>query len=117
MLLVSLLVNVLVLVPVCLGMMREAAWVEGAYGPRNPGRQILLAIYLTIFLVSLVGLLGLSFIPSLRLLTKGNLLGMLLVQIIYKLLSPFTVGTLSNPVVLSNIAIASLHIVTVVSLI
>lgn len=42
--------------------------------------------------------------------------GLLLAQVVYKVLSPLTVGTLKHPVVLSNIAIAALHAVTLVSL-
>lgn len=37
---------------------------------------------------------------------------LLLVQVIYKLLTPLTVGTLANPVVVSNILIAALHSAT-----
>ena len=37
---------------------------------------------------------------------------LLAVQIIYKLTTPFTVQSLSNPVVLSNLAIAAFHAVT-----
>lgn len=41
---------------------------------------------------------------------------LLLVQILYKLLTPFTVGTLANPVVLSNLAIAAFHAATVATI-
>jgi hypothetical protein len=34
---------------------------------------------------------------------------LLSVQIIYKVLTPFTVGTFKNPVVVSNLLIAALH--------
>jgi hypothetical protein len=34
---------------------------------------------------------------------------LLLVQVIYKLTTPFTVGSFTNPVVLSNLAIAAFH--------
>jgi hypothetical protein len=37
---------------------------------------------------------------------------LLLVQVLYKVTTPFTVGTLANPVVISNIAIATLHLIT-----
>ena len=37
---------------------------------------------------------------------------LLLVQVIYKLTTPFTVGSFSNPVVISNILIAVMHIAT-----
>ena len=41
---------------------------------------------------------------------------LLLVQVIYKFTTPFTVGSYTNPVVLSNLAIATLHLVTLVSI-
>jgi hypothetical protein len=39
---------------------------------------------------------------------------LLLVQVIYKFTTPFTVGSFTNPVVLSNLAIATLHLMTLV---
>jgi hypothetical protein len=41
-------------------------------------------------------------------------MGLLLVQVIYKFTTPFTVGSFTNPVVLSNLVIATLHLVTLV---
>ena len=41
---------------------------------------------------------------------------LLMVQIIYKLITPFAVGNLSNPVVVSNLAIAAFHSVTLWSI-
>jgi hypothetical protein len=38
--------------------------------------------------------------------------GLLLMQVVYKLTTPFTVGTFGNPVVVSNLVIAALHSVT-----
>jgi hypothetical protein len=38
-------------------------------------------------------------------------------QIVYKLLSPFTVKTFKNPVVISNIFIAIFHLVTIYTMI
>jgi hypothetical protein len=38
------------------------------------------------------------------------------VQVIYKLTTPFTVGTWRNPVVLSNLAIAAVHTATLTML-
>ena len=37
-----------------------------------------------------------------------------MVQILYKLTTPVTVGTLQNPVVISNLGIAMFHTVTLV---
>jgi hypothetical protein len=37
---------------------------------------------------------------------------LLLVQVIYKLTTPFTVGSFENPVVISNVLIAAVHLAT-----
>lgn len=103
MLTASLLLNVLVLIPVCLGLLRDGERMRAVLGPRHDGRQILLAIYLAILALSLVLLLH----PDAQLAA-----GLLLVQIIYKLLSPLTVGKLRHPVVLSNLGIAGVHTLT-----
>lgn len=109
MLVVSLTLNVLVLVPVTTGMLRQAGWALEAFGPRSPARGILTAVYLAILLASgmLLGavLAGVDafVVPAAALLT---------VQVVYKALSPFTVGTWRHPVVLSNLAIALVDVVT-----
>lgn len=100
----SLLLNVLVLVPVCAGLLLNARWVQQAFGSRTPARGILLSMYLAIGLTSL----GLLFRPQ-----SDMALALLVVQILYKFMSPFTVGTLKNPVVVSNLAIATFHFITV----
>lgn len=103
----SLIVNVVVLVPVTGALVADATWVRSAYGPKQPARQILLAIYLAILTLS--G--GLLFWQEVNV-----VMGLLLAQIVYKVLTPITVGTLKNPVVISNLAIAGLHSLTVASL-
>ncbi|MFO0675805.1 MAG: hypothetical protein U0169_04685 [Polyangiaceae bacterium] len=105
-LVLSLATNVAVLVPVVVSLVRDAGWVRDAYGPKSPARGILLAIYVAILVVSVL----LLFRPDVH-----AALGLLTVQIVYKLLTPFTVGSIRNPVVLSNLAIAALHAVTVAS--
>ena len=107
MLTVSLLLNVLVLIPVCLGLLRDSERMSVVLGPRQDGRQILLAIYLAILALSVLLLLRPD--PALA-------AGLLLVQVIYKLLSPLTVGKLRHPVVLSNLGIAGVHTLTLLSL-
>ena len=107
MLTVSLLLNVLVLIPVCLGLLRDGERMGTVLGPRQDGRQILLAIYLAILALSVLLLLRPD--PAMA----G---GLLLVQVIYKLLSPLTVGKLRHPVVLSNLGIAGVHALTLWSL-
>jgi hypothetical protein len=37
---------------------------------------------------------------------------LLLVQVLYKLTTPFTVGSFTNPVVISNVVIAAVHLMT-----
>lgn len=100
---ISLVVNVAVLVPVCLGLALDSAWTGSAYGSTTPARGILLSIYFAIGLLSLVLLIRRDFTMAAPL---------LLVQVIYKVTTPITVGTLDNPVVISNLAIALLHSVT-----
>jgi len=100
----SLLLNIAVLVPITGSIISSASWVEAAYGPPSPARGILLAVYLAI----LAGSAALLWKP-----VPAMVAALLLVQIAYKLMTPFTVGTLANPVVLSNLAIAAVHMVTV----
>ncbi|WP_301750922.1 hypothetical protein [uncultured Erythrobacter sp.] len=100
----SLGLNIAVLVPVCFGLITRAGWTLAAYGPETPARGILLSVYLAI----LVGSAGLLLKP-----VPAMVAALLLVQIAYKLTTPFTVGTLANPVVMSNLAIAAFHTVTV----
>jgi len=48
MVVLSLLVNVAVLLPVCVGLLTNASWTTSAYGEGTPARAILLSIYLAI---------------------------------------------------------------------
>ena len=105
--LLSLSLNVVVLVAVCAGLIGRARWTETAYGPASPARGILLAVYLAIGVSSVVLLVHPH--PAM----VAALLG---VQVLYKVMSPVTVGTLRNPVVLSNLAIAAVHIGTLSTL-
>jgi hypothetical protein len=102
MLYVSLLLNVAVLIPVCLGLARGARWADEAWGPPSPARGILLSIYAAILILSVL------------LLLLGQPL--LAVQILYKLMAPFIVRDWRNPVILSNLAIAAVHCVTLAGL-
>ena len=103
----SLALNIAVLVPVCLSLLAGADGTLTAYGPPSPARGILLSIYLAILLVSI----GLLFKP-----VPAMVAALLIVQIVYKATTPFTVGTLGNPVVLSNLAIAAFHAFTLRSI-
>jgi len=101
----SLTLNLVVLIPVCGGLLVKAAKTDGAYGEPSAARQILLSVYLSIALMS--GLLLIR--PDPRMVAT-----LLLVQVVYKLLTPLLVGTWQNPVVLSNIGISVVHVVTLV---
>jgi hypothetical protein len=103
MIFISLIINVVVLIPVCFGLVSDATWAVGSYGPSSPARGILLSVYGSILLVSL-GLL----IKPLPMLVAP----LLMVQVFYKLTTPLTVGDFTNPVVISNILIALVHLVT-----
>jgi hypothetical protein len=103
MLTLALLLNIVVLLPVCYGLATSASWASSAFGQFTPARGILLSIYLSILMVSAA------------LLLVGNpafAAPLLAVQIVYKVTTPFTAGTLRNPVVISNLAIAAFHAVT-----
>jgi hypothetical protein len=114
-LLFALLLNIAVLIPVCGGMMVDTfgsagnehgvAWVRECYGIDTPARRILLSVYLSIGVISAALLVGRW--PT-------AIAALLAVQIVYKLLTLLTVGTLTNPVVLSNLLIAAFHAVTLV---
>ncbi len=96
----SLILNILVLIPVCSGLLLKANWTVESYGLETPARGILLSIYLAILIFSAVLLF--KFDPKM-------VLALLSVQIVYKLLSPIMVGTITNPVIISNIFIAVFH--------
>ena len=74
-----------------------------AYGAETAARNILLSVYLAILVVSV----ALLFKP-----VAAMVAALLSVQIIYKLSTPFTVGSWENPVVQSNLAISAVHLVT-----
>lgn len=105
MIVTSLLINVCVLIPVCFGLLTDASWAAEAYGAASPARAILFSIYGSILIVST----GLLFLRNPELVAP-----LLLVQVVYKFTTPFTVGTLANPVVISNLVIATLHLATLV---
>jgi len=103
MILLSLIVNVLILIPVCIGLIGDVPRISSVYGPDSPARGILLSVYGSILLVSL----ALLFKPLPILVAP-----LLLVQVLYKLTTPFTVGSFTNPVVISNLIVAVLHLIT-----
>ena len=106
---VSLLLNVLVLVPVTWGLLRDATGMSEPFGPDSPARRILVSVYLAILAVSLVLLL----IPEGA--RAALVPGLLAMQVVYKLITVPLVG-LRNPVVMTNLAIVAVHAATLRSL-
>jgi hypothetical protein len=104
----SLILNIAVLIPVCYFMLTNNYRMVKTLGDFTPSRGILLAIYTTILLASIL----LIFFPDVKL-----AFALFFMQIVYKFLSPFTVKTLKNPVVISNIFIAIFHLVTIYTMI
>ena len=104
----SLLLNIIVLIPVCIALLVNYRHMESAAGIFTPARGILLAIYLTILTASF----ALLFFTDFKL-----AFGLFVMQIIYKVLSPFTVKSIKNPIVICNVLIAAFHLVTVYSMI
>lgn len=100
----SLFLNILVLIPVCSGILLNANWAVDSYGIETPARGILLSIYLAILIVSAI--LFFKFDAKM-------VMALLVVQIVYKVFSPILVGTLTNPVIISNLFIAAFHAVSV----
>lgn len=96
----SLLLNILVLIPVCSSILLKSNLVIDSYGIETPALGILLSIYLTILIFSVVFLF--KFDPKF-------VMALLLVQVVYKVLSPIMVGTLTNPVIICNLFIALFH--------
>jgi hypothetical protein len=102
---VSLALNIAVLIPIVILMVIRSPIVDETWGGFTAARGILMSIYLSILVVSVL----LLFNP-----VPAFVAALLLVQVIYKLTTPFTVGMISNPVVISNLAISAVHIVTLV---
>jgi len=50
----SLILNILVLIPVCTSLLLKFSWVNDSFGIESPARGILLSIYLAILLFSVV---------------------------------------------------------------
>jgi hypothetical protein len=104
----SLILNIAVLIPVCYFMLTNNFRMVKTMGEFTPSRGILLAIYTTILLASIL----LIFFADVKL-----AFALFFMQIVYKLLSPFTVKTLKHPFVISNIFIAIFHLITIYTMI
>jgi hypothetical protein len=103
----SLGLNILVLIPIVVLMAINSPFVDEAWGEFTDARGILMSIYLSILVVSVF----LVFRP-----VPSFVAALLIVQVVYKLTTPFTVGTFLNPVVISNLAISVLHIATLATI-
>ncbi|MFM1852691.1 MAG: hypothetical protein RL164_8 [Bacteroidota bacterium] len=104
MLSLSLLLNIAVLIPICYLMITNNFRMVKTLGEFNPARGILLAMYTSILIASVY----LLYAPD----TK-YIIALLSIQIVYKLLTPFTVKTIKHPFVISNILIALFHVLTI----
>jgi hypothetical protein len=102
-----LIVNIVVLVPILVLMIIKSPLVDHAWGSFTASRGILMSIYFAILVASVVLLI----MP-----VAAFIAALLSVQVIYKVTTPVTVRSLKNPVVISNLVIATLHIFTVVSI-
>ncbi|MEM8933169.1 MAG: hypothetical protein AAGE94_18420, partial [Acidobacteriota bacterium] len=103
----SLLLNLAVLLPVCGGLLTDASWARASYGEATDARGILLSVYLAIGIVS-----------ALLLIERDPqwVAALLLVQVVYKATTPWTVGSFAHPVVVSNLVIAAFHAATLVTI-
>jgi len=99
----SLLLNIAVLIPVCAGLIMDASWAQASYGAATPARGILLSVYLSILITSFL---------LLAFRDPRSVAALLSVQILYKITTPVTVGAFDNPVVISNLGIAVFHAIT-----
>lgn len=116
MIVVSLVLNLLVLAPVLASMRANRDWAVTAYGERTPARDILFAISTAILLASAT-LLAAWLVGDDRAFVEAVVLGLLGVQVAYKVGTALTVArALRNPVVLSNLGIAAVHGATIATL-
>jgi hypothetical protein len=107
MLTISTILNIVVLVPVISVILLDLVQVERVWGENQPSRQILVSIYIAI-LISTIALFFLK--GQTKLIIAVTIFSM---QIIYKTLTAvLVVNALSNPVVLSNLAINIVHLST-----
>lgn len=104
---ISTILNIVVLIPVISVILLDLIQVERVWGPNQASRQILVSIYFAI-LVASVALLFLK--GQVKILVSVTIFSM---QIIYKFLTALiVVDALTNPVVLSNLAINIVHLLT-----
>jgi len=110
----SFVANIAITFAVTFAILRNHPSMREAYGPDNPARRILACIYLSIGLISGIGLV---------LMIGGHIdiavqiaLVLFPLQITYKLMTAIAVG-LRHPVVISNLAVTGLLASTLLTLI
>ncbi len=103
----SLIANITVLTPIVILMAMKSHVIDEAWGIFTEARGILFAIYLSILIASIA--LIIAPVPAF-------VAALLIVQVVYKVATPFTVGRFNNPVVISNLIISVLHIFTLVNI-
>ena len=100
---VSLGLNIAVLIPVCTVLILNLTPFVDVWGPATPARGILLSMYVSILILSV----------GLWMQRNPMLVALLLaMQVCYKVITPITVGSITNPVVISNLVIAIVHGIT-----
>ena len=113
MLTVSLILNAVIVFPVSIGMLLNQPGMTVAFGPESDARRILASVYLAIGLVSVAGLVALALGPTPVVVPMAA--GLLVMQVVYKMITVVTVG-MSSPVVMTNVAVIAVHLVTLVVL-
>lgn len=110
----SLSVNVAVLGAVCTALLffKNSDVVENAWGPDTTSREILLSVYISLFALSLIFFVLHVYEKDLALI-EHMIYMLLLIQVLYKICTPFTAG-IANPVVISNLVISSIHLTTLI---
>lgn len=104
----SLILNIMVLIPVCFALIMDVEQMQKVAGVFTPARGILLAMYMAI----LTGSILLLFRMDVKF-----VFALFVIQIAYKMLTPFTVKTIKNPIVITNLLIASFHVVTIYTMV
>lgn len=98
----SLLINIIVLVPVCILIVRDSFDAERVFGPSGTARQILLCLYLAILAASITAMVKSGWMIAIA-------VPLLAIQVFYKTLSVFIISNKSTPVLWFNLAIAVFH--------
>ena len=98
----SLIINIVVLIPVCILMARDRFETVRVFGPQSTARQILLCMYLAILAASIAAMSKATW-------TIAIAVPMLAMQVFYKTLSVVIITDKSTPVLWFNLAIAVFH--------